>query len=396
MRKISRLKFEKYKNAEIKIEIQSITPERFINLIWKNDIYAKNIIRKSITTILMNIRLEDYGKINKIARKNNVKLRIIKRWGISFFILKLKRNRMLVLGIFLFIGIICYLSTFIWEIKINSDANLPPYELRQKLKEYGVVPGISKKKLNVYSVEEFLIKSDENIMWVKARIEGSRLIITATERKSPPNIVLDNSPCDLAAAKDGEVLRVYTTAGTSVVNRGDMVKKGQILVKGIQGKEGESYTVHASGDVICKTFYEKSKEVKIDSTKRERTGKKIENYYLNINGKKVYLKKNINKFDKYDKIEESKLFLKKETFYEVKEVKVKGNVEKMASDIAEELYTQIYSNLDKSVKILDKVVDKKQDKVLKVRVLVIAEENIVSQIEHKDDVKEENSKNSNN
>ncbi|MBP2033040.1 hypothetical protein J2Z42_001719 [Clostridium algifaecis] len=392
MKKNSKLKFYEYKNAVIKIEIQSIRPERFINLIWKNNIYVENIMRKSITTVIMDVKLEDYNKINKIAKRNNVKIRILKRWGISFLILKLKNNKMLIVGILLFISIIYYLSTFIWQIKINSDSNLPPYELRQKLKEYGVVPGISKKRLNVYKIEEFLVKSDENIMWVRARIEGSRLIITAAERKSPPNIVQDNSPCDLAASRDGEVLRVYTTAGTSVVNRGDMVKKGQILVKGVQGKEGESYTVHASGSVICKTFYEKSKDVKIDSIKRERTGRKIENYYLNINGKKVYLKKNINKFDKYDKIEESKLFLKKEVFYEVKEVKVKGNIEKLTSDAAEELYGQICSNLDKSVKILNKVVDKKQDKFLKVRVLVIAEENIVSQVEHKEDVNEKNSK----
>jgi similar to stage IV sporulation protein len=42
------------------------------------------------------------------------------------------------------------------------------------------------------------------------------------------------------------------------------------------------------------------------------------------------------------------------------------------------------------VKILDKVVDKKQGRLLKVRVLVIAEENIASQVEHKEEIMEEN------
>ncbi|MCH3964684.1 MAG: sporulation protein YqfD [Clostridium sp.] len=388
MKETSRFNFGKYKNAYITIEIQSIIPERFINLIWKNNVYIKNIRKKSVTTVMMDIKLKDYYKIEEFAKRSSARIKIVKRWGLSFFILRLKKNRMMVIGVLLFIGIIYYMSTFIWEIQINSDSNLPPYEIRQKLKKSGIVPGINKKHLDVYKIEEFLIKSDDNIMWVKARIDGSRLIISVEERKSPPNIISDNSPCDLAASKDGEVVRLYTTAGTAVVNIGDMVKKGQILVRGIQGKEGATYPVHAAGEVICRTFYEASKSVKVDTIKRVRTGKKIENYYININGRKLYLKKHANNFSKYDKIEESKIFLKKETFYEVKEVPVKGNIERITAEISGELYRKICSNLDKSVKIMNKIVDKKQDKFLKVRVLVVAEENIVSQVEHKEDMQE--------
>ena len=69
-------------------------------------------------------------------------------------------------------------------------------------------------------------------MWVKARIEGSKLKVSAVERQSPPSIISEDSPCNLVAKRDGEVIRVYTTAGTSVVKKGDMIRKGQILVKG--------------------------------------------------------------------------------------------------------------------------------------------------------------------
>ncbi|AND85662.1 sporulation protein YqfD [Clostridium tyrobutyricum] len=390
MKETRKNNFYNYKNAVITIEIQSIMPERFINLIWKNDVYIKNIIRKSVTTVVMDIRYKDYNKIKKIGKKTGTRIRIVRRWGLSFLILRIQKNKMLIFGVTIFIGIIYYMSTFIWQIQINSDSNLPPYEIRQKLKAYGVTNGINKNKIDVYKIEEFLIKNDDNIMWVRARIDGSRLIVTAQERKSPPNIISDNSPCDLVASKDGEVIRLYTTAGTPVVNIGDMVKKGQLLVKGVQGKEGDTYTVHAAGDVLCKTFYEKTKEVNIDTIQRKRTGKKIVNYYININGKRLYLKNTANTFNKYDKIEESKFFIKKEVFYEVKEFKVRGNIEKITADTSDKLYTQITSNLDKTVKILDKVVDKKQGRLLKVRVLVIAEENIASQVEHKEEIMEEN------
>lgn len=373
---MSKLSFEKYKNGTITIEIQSLIPEKFVNLMWRNGVYIKNIKKKNITTMTMEISLKDYNKIEDIAKRTRTKIRVVERKGIAFFLIRIKKRMALVVGIILFIGIIYYLSTFIWGIEISSDKNLSPYEIRQQVTSYGIKPGISKKEINVYDIEEKLIKNNENIMWVKARIEGSKLKISAAERQSPPTITSENSTCNLVAKRDGEVVRVYTKAGTPVVKKGDMIRKGQVLVKGEQGREGSTYPVHAVGDVICKTFYEEVKEVKVNEVKKERTGNQISNIYVEIKGKKLYLKKSANKFSNYDKIEESKFFTKVQTYYEVKESTIHKDPKQVVDTTAGELYLKICSNLDKSVKIIDKIVSYEAGDVYKVRVLVVAEENV--------------------
>ncbi|MHC6179127.1 sporulation protein YqfD [Clostridium sp. JNZ X4-2] len=376
MRETDKFTFKNYKNGIILIEIQSLIPEKFINLMWKNDVYIKNIKKKSITTMTMEINLRDYGKIENIAKKTETRIRIIKRRGITFFIIKLKRKITLAAGVILFVIIIYYLSTFIWSIKIDSDEGMPPYIIRQQLKSYGIRPGTSKDKINVYKIEQDLMKNNDDIMWVKVRLQGSELNISAVEKKSPPNIVKDDTPCNLVAKRDGKVLRVYTTLGTPIVKAGDEVKKGQMLVKGEQGLEGSVYSVHATGYVICRTIYESSAVVKINNVKNSRTGKKIDNYYIKLGGKKLYLKKDNNKFNKYDKIEESKFIFGKETYFEVKKVVVKGNVQEIVKDTGEKLYKNICSNLDKSIKAVDKKVTYEAGESYKVKVQVIAEENI--------------------
>ncbi len=376
MKEMSKFSFKKYKSGIITIEIQSLIPEKFVNLMWKNGVHIKNLKKENITTMIMDVNLRDYDKIEEIAKKTKTKIKITKRRGFAFFLIKIKRRIALVLGILLFMGILYYLSTFIWNIEISVDHNLSPYEIRQQLSSFGIKPGINKRNVNVYDIEEKLIKNNENIMWVRARVEGAKLKISAAERQSPPNIIAEGSPCNLVARKDGEVVRVYTKAGTSVVKKGDMIRKGQVLVKGEQGKEGATYQVHAVGDVICRTFYEEVKQVKIDTVKRERTGNKIENIYLNIKGKNIYLKKSVNKFNKYDRIEDNKLFIKKETYYEMKETTIHGDAKKIVDDTANELYSKICANLDKSVKIIDKIVNYEAGDTYVVRVLVVAEENV--------------------
>lgn len=370
------LNFKKYKNGIITIEVQSLMPEKFINLLWKNGVYIKNIKKINITTMSMDVNLKDYSAIEEISKKTGSKIKIIGRRGTAFFFLKMRRRAALIGGIGVFVLILYYLSNFIWSVDIVSDNNLPPYEIRQQLLELGVRPGINKKNINVYQLEEKL-KSNDSIMWSKIRIEGSELKVSTIERTAPPNMAVENEPCNLVAKKDGQVVRVYTTAGTAAVKAGDIIKAGQILVKGEQGKEGSVYAVHAKGDVIAKTFYEEVKEVPIKGVKKNRTGNSAESLYIEIKGKRFYFKNSLNKFKNYDKIEGNKGIIKKETYYEVKEETFELDPKKAIDETANELFQKISVNLDKSVAIKDKKVEAQPvGDSYKVRLLVIAEEDI--------------------
>lgn len=369
--------WSRYKTGTIIIEIQSLIPEKFLNLLWKNNVKVKKVKRTSLTSMIMEVPLCDYKIIEEMARRTKTKVKILQRKGIAFFILKARRKLTLFGGILLFIGIIYFLSTFIWGIDITTDKDLTPYEIRQQLGQLGIKPGISKKDIDVNNLEENISRNNDEIMWIRARIEGSRLKITVAERQSPPQIVKDDTPCDLVASKAGQVVRVYTEAGTPVVKPGDVIKAGQLLVKGEQGKEGSIYQVHAKGNIIARTFYEDTEEVAITGTRKKRTGKYTENYYIQIGNKKIYIKKQLNKFQTYDKIEDNKHFIKKEVFYETKDEQYKLDSNQIIKDTLEKLNNKIRIKLDKSVNIVDKIEDTKVegDKCI-VRLVLVGEENI--------------------
>ncbi|WP_206427340.1 sporulation protein YqfD [Clostridium rectalis] len=371
------MNLNKYKNSFVTLEIHSLIPEKFINLLWKNNIYVKNIKKKNITTVVLEVNFKDYFKIDDISKKTGTKVKIIKRNGIAFFFLKIRKRRALIFGILIFALIIYYLSTFIWKIDIETEKNLSPYEIRRKLISYGIKEGVNKKNLDVYSLEEKLLDDNNNIMWIRARIEGATLKITASERRIPPETVAEDETCDLVARCDGEVVRVYTVSGTAIVKNGDIVKKGDILVKGEQGKEHNLYPVHAKGNVIARTFHEEIKDVKKYKIKRERTGKIIKNIYIKLGNKVLTIKKSVNNFSKYDKIENNKGPIIIEEFYEVKEKKYDADKKELIDNTSKEIINKISLNFNKSVNIVDKIIDyKEENDTITVRVLVVAEENI--------------------
>jgi similar to stage IV sporulation protein len=370
----------KFKSGTITIKVLSMAPEKFINLLWKNNIDIKNIVRENITTFYLDVSLKNYIKINNIAKRTNSKIVITKRKGIAFLLLKAKNRITFVMGIILFVCILYFLSTFIWNIDITTEKYIAPYEILEQLSAMGIKKGINSRFINVYETEKKMIKQNDNIMWVSVRINGSNLLVNVIERQSPPKISSDTSFCNLKSKCDAQIERIYTTAGTAIVKPNDIVKKGQILIKGEQGKEGSIYSVHASGEVIAKTNYEERGTVQVSGTKNIRTGSVITNQFIYLFGKRFYLNKNTIKFTKYDKIVDSKSFIKKEIYYETKNVSFTLDKNTAVTETANKLYTKIKLNLDKTVKILDKIVDYKvENNCLNVRVLVVAEENIATE-----------------
>lgn len=367
---------KKYKKGTITMEIESFMPEKFINLLWKNGIAAKNIKKINITTVVLDVKLSDYVEISKVAKKTDTRIVIIGRNGLSFFLMKIRSRFALLFGVILFVCLIYYLSTFLWNIEISTERYISPFELRNQIKGFGVTAGLRKKNIDVYDIENKILRNNDEIMWVRARIEGVKLKVDVMERQSPPIIIVDGTPRDLIANKDGIVVRVFTTEGTAVVINGDSIQKGDILVKGEQGKEGALYPVHAQGEVIAKTFYEEIKEVPLSSTSRIKTGNSISNLYFKFANKKIYLKNSLIPYANYDKIETNNKFTTKEIYYEVQE----KNIPADAAKITAEIYSNILKKLDKNVKIMDKIVDVQKDKEkFTIRVVVVAEENIASE-----------------
>lgn len=366
-----------YKNGKITIEAKSLMPEKFINLLWKNGVIIYKASRADLNTVILTTDVKSYRSIKNVASRTGTKLKVIKRKGLSFFILKSKRKKTLFVGVAIFFMLLYISSKFIWSIEINTDDKLTPYEIRTMLLSYGIKAGISKGSLNVYDVENKLLKDSKDILWLRVRMEGSKLEISAKGKNNPPIIISEDTPCNIVAKRDAEILRVYTSKGTAVVKSGDIVKKGQLLVKGEQGKQGETYAVHSEGEVIGKTYYEEDLEVQFIGTKKVRTGKEKTNIYLNLFGKKLYLKKTAINFNSYDKIVDSSNIVNKEKYYELKEVPFKEDPNTLVKVNGDKIIKKLELNLDSSVKILDRKIDYTEDgDNIIVRVILVVEEKI--------------------
>ena len=374
--------FNKKKLGQVTIEVSSLMPEHILNALWDNEIYTCNIVKVDLATIRFTIYINDYKEVEKIIKKYKGKVRIINTSGIIVLIMKMKRKISLVIGAFVFFGVIYFLSNYIWAIDIQTQKNLSPFEIRQQLSNIGIKPGLEKSQINVRELEKQMENLNPEIMWIRIRIEGSTLKLLVKEKVNPPSIE-KVSFNQVVAKMDGEVKRVYTNSGNSAVVPGDIVKKGDNLILPIQGRDGFQIEVKPSGTVIANTFYEKFMEVQISGEKLQRTGKTNSDIYLNFFGKKIYLKKAINGFDNYDKIEERNGFFNQIIYFEKKGTSVNLDKDAAVKESAGKLENSLRKTLSNDAKIIDKKItaeDIMDGKIL-VKVIFTVEQDIARNVQ---------------
>lgn len=372
---------DKVKSGRISIEIVVINPERLLNIFWTNGIKVLNVKKINIATLRLEIEYLDYKKVVEIVERVGGKVKVLSGRGFIFLLGKLKKRLSLVVGAVLFIGILYFLSTYIWVVEINVKENIAPFEVRQQLMSLGIKPGISKKVIDVKDIEKKLENLNPDILWLRIRVEGSTLKVNIEEKVNPPS-QLEGQYGNLVATKEGEIQRIYTFGGRAAVKVGQFVKEGDVVIEGIDGKEEQQYIVPPKGIVIANTFYEKEMQIKVDGVELQRSGRKDSDIYIQIFGKKIYIKKSIKGFKEYDKIEKSSKLFNEVIYYERVEKSVKLTEEEAINTALKDLEKSLINDLDRNAKIVNKLTTKERDNQgnLRVKVVFVVEQNIVSEL----------------
>lgn len=364
-------------NGKMKLKIITKNPEKLLNIFWKRNIKLTNINKENLYTISMTVRSEYFSEIEKICNETNSKLMVVKIGSVLKIVSNFKVYLTLLFGVSVSFGIIIFLSFFIWKIDIKGDKHISPYEVRQVIKDLGINRGILKSKIDPDEIEEQIISKNKNVLWSKVRIQGSTLQVEVVESFKPPVIEIDNSLGQIVASKDGEIVRVYSQSGTALVKKGDIVKKGDLLIDGYQGKEGSVYEIAPIGSVIAKTFLEFEEVIELEGVKSVNTKNRVNEYYIEIFGKKLYFKKYKDEFENFDKFNCDSKFIKKNIYYEVNKSSYTLDPESVKKNLTDYYTKNVRQNLRENDSIVGIIVrDEIVDNRLNIKISFVIEEDI--------------------
>ncbi len=302
------------------VRIRGIAPERFINLCCSKKIFIWELKRDQ-EDYQFFISIRNFKKLKPIAKKTGIVPKITCKIGLPFFMHRYRKRKIFFIGI-LFCTILVYImSLYIWDINVLGGSKYTPEAMQKFLNEQHVYTGILKNKVNCQEIEEEIRLAYNDIGWVSAEIKGTRLIIKITETNMPTPAGEAIEPSHIVATKNGIIKSIITRAGTPMVRKGDVVKKGDILVSGIIPIKADFdeilklQPVVADADIVCKSYYDYKDSFCMDYMNKEYSGKSKKGYYFILFGKKLFLYNPRNPYDKYDIIVNEIALHVTDTFY---------------------------------------------------------------------------------
>ena len=297
-------KFFKFLYGYVIIKVYGKGAERFINICLRRNIDVWNI-KPFDDGIEMCIYIKDFFHIRQVRKKSNVKIKISQRRGIKHLMQLYRKRYLFLIGFALCIIFFAVSAQFIWVVEINGVENSDINGIISTLDSIGIKSGALKAKLpDGMESKAAIINNNDHIAWAWVYIEGAKARVEIYEQIIPPNIVDKDTPCDIVAACDGIINHMVVKNGEEVLNDGDAVKTGDVIVSGKVATYKEGYPeeyiyVHSMADIMAYTTHSNG-DYKLYYESRVPTGKNRYMVSLEVFGKMFSLPLGRMNFEEYD------------------------------------------------------------------------------------------------
>lgn len=244
------VQFYRFLRNYVTISISGGFGERFLNLCNKEKIYLwdTSCADACITT---NIYCKDFIKIRKLRKKSGVKIKIIKKTGISFLIKKHRARKVLAFGLTAAAVACLILNQFVWSIEVIGSEKISDYEIIEAVTKLGLMYGTYSKGFDEKNAGRQAVNLfNGEILWMAINIKGSKATIEVRDYEKENKETAEKSPCNIIADFDGQIVNSEVFSGTEVSGRGSAVKKGELLISGItENTDGSVNYVSADGKI---------------------------------------------------------------------------------------------------------------------------------------------------
>ena len=323
-----------YFTGYVKIKVEGLFLERFINICVSKKILLMDIKREKSTIMYANVGIADYKKLKQVARKTKSKIKIQRKKGLPFTIKKYRKRKIFGILFVVILALLIVSSNYIWNIEISGNVKITNQEILQSLEESGLKVGLSKNDIDINAVISKIRLDREDISWIGITVKGTNAIVKIKEAAKAPEVIDENKFCNIVANKTGMITKINVQNGTANVKVGDIVEEGDILVNGyLEGKYTGTRYVHGAATVEAKIWYTKKEKAMLKQQIPVQTGNEEKKYSIKFKKNQINLFKTLSKFEKYDTINENKKIILFSNFYLPIEVVKITNKEYVLQDV---------------------------------------------------------------
>ncbi|MGL4796473.1 MAG: sporulation protein YqfD, partial [Paraclostridium sp.] len=336
------------------ISIEGINIEKFLNTLIRNRVNVYDVKRISNTKMEFKVDRKDFKEFKNIYRSSKFEVKIKQKMGLPFLAKRIYRYKGMWICAIISLVILMSTSLFVTDVYIQAPEGIDKAQVRKELANAGVKPGVYKKSIERKEVRDYVMSKFDDVAYVSINVKGTNIFVTVTKKDESLKQKKETNYCNIIANKDGIIEKVIPRSGNQVVNPGDIVRKGDVLVSGANSK--------SVPEVWATTYYESRQTANYIEQEKEKTGKKKKVYTFSFYDKNFILRKKIDYKNYQIENKEHKisigdytfpLRIKVSTFHEVNIKEVKKDSEEVKQQLMEKAEKELQYTMPIDARLKD-------------------------------------------
>ncbi len=176
------------------------------------------------------ILLDDFNRIQYLMRTHHIRFRISRKRGVPFLMSRFKRRKGIWIGLLCCVIVGKILLSFLWNYEVTGNEQYSDAHLIALVQQYGMVQGSWLDSFDYEALEHEIELAHPEFTWIQLETKGTTLCISVKERLAELADFQDSG--SIIAKKNGQITELLVYNGTALVEVGDWVEKGQVLVGG--------------------------------------------------------------------------------------------------------------------------------------------------------------------
>ncbi len=232
----------------VRLTVSGEYSERLLNILSANRISFWEIHKKHDTYEICLLR-RDFSRLRHLRRHTGVRVHIASRHGLPKIVRRYRLRFGIPVGAMVFFVILYYLSARLWVIDIRAPQRYDTSRAQCILQDLSVHIGMKMDELDTDTLRQQFIMLDPSVSWASFNRQGSVLQLNVSlqseQKREEP------APCNLIASEDGVIVRNDVRSGVLLVQTGQTVSAGQVLVSGVRNEQGRNEFLHSAGEVYA-------------------------------------------------------------------------------------------------------------------------------------------------
>lgn len=304
-----------YLRGFVTVTVWGAFPERLLNLCAQHRLGFWGLEWTDETELRFTVPFREYPRLERLAQKAMCELREPRRAGLPSFLLSLRRRWAFAVGLALCLFALCFLSRVVLTVDVEGNEAVPTAVILSELSRLGLRPGAYGPLLEEKEIANAALIELEDLSFMAVNLYGCRAQVQVREVEKPPVRPDPSIPADLVSVAGGIVTQVTATAGQPLVQEGDLVVEGDVLVTGFMDlpeigyseNDAGMYVVRSAGQVWARTWRTLRAGIPLTARGKDYTGASRSFFSLDFFGRRVNFYQNSGiSYARYDKIVETR------------------------------------------------------------------------------------------